>query len=375
MAAIAPVVGIGLSAISTVSALGQQSQNARLQEESLAQQAFDAKQRLALAKEEQGYAAQQAQVTKDQELMLNQAQRTQTLAGVREAGLQQELANVQASVQEGQLRSSAAVTASQLMQQANQQQSQTSLGNADELQGVNQAAGAGQTALANQRAAGRGSLAQEQQVVLGTAELAGRVRSNVNLRDATSLNQLEYNRQVGQQAIDSGNLQAGYLNQTNALQNSSTQLGLQSQRQQINMQTRRNANAINTANYSRQAAGNLQYLQQSIDTRGQLSQIDAQRQSIQRPGFLSYAGAAAQAGFGVYQSGILSGSGNGAAQFGTTNGNLGLMSTSVNRGNYTGAGNTYGYTGTPRNDINFLPPSGINYMPPTATPASTARNA
>jgi hypothetical protein len=91
--AVIPAVGVGLSAISTFSAIQQQNKQARAQEDALHNQELDAATRLELAKENWQFTAEAAQQVKDRELALNVAQRKQAMAQIKQQGIEQQLAS------------------------------------------------------------------------------------------------------------------------------------------------------------------------------------------------------------------------------------------------------------------------------------------
>lgn len=313
--AVIPAVGVGLSAISTFSAIQQQNKQARAQEDALHNQELDAATRLELAKENWQFTAQAAQQVKDRELALNVAQRKQAMAQIKQQGIEQQLASTQSQVQQGQIRSQAQATAEQLMTQAYQTQGQTNVQNANELEQVSGAATDGQGQLQASKAAGRGSLAQEQGVLLGVQDVAGRISDNAQVRSAATTEGLGYAQRTGQNTLDAANIQAGYLASTDRLQQAATRAGQLANRKQVTLTSQRNRLGIVSAYKSRLAGGTMDMLNQTIDTQGTLNQINAQRANIQRPGLLSYAGGLTQVGVGAYQAGLFS-SGSGTTAVG-----------------------------------------------------------
>ena len=363
-----PAVGVGLSALSTVSQIGQQRRQARAQQDLLDNQAHDAQTRLALAKENWQYTAEAAQGIKDKELALNVAQRKQAMAQTNQQLIEQQLASVQAKVEAGGIKSQAAQASAQLMTQAAQQQAQTSLQNANELSQVS-----GALNQENPAAAGKNqvSLAQQQNALLAGADLAGRVNENAQLRTGQANQQTAYNASLADQAKTAGSLQAGYIQSTDALQQQATQLGVAASKKQVNLTSSRNKLGIIAAYKGQLANGTLDYLNQSIDTQGTMNQIAAQRASIQKPGFLSYLGAGVQAGVGAYTSGLLGGRGNNSG-YGTTKlGGINSVNTSGAAYN-SGLIGSYNTANYPVQNINYTPD--INQYPPYPN-ASVANNA
>lgn len=305
-----PAIGVGLSAISTFSAIQQQNRQARAQEDALRNQELDAATRLELAKENWQFTAEAAQQVKDKELALNVAQRKQAMAQLQQQNVEQQLASIQSQVQQGQIKSQAQAAAQQLTTQAYQTQGQTNVQNTNELEQVSGAIASGQGQLATNKAAGKGSLAQEQGLLLGVQDVAGRVSDNAQIRSGAATQGLGYAERTGQNTINAANIQAGYLASTDKLQQAATRAGINANRKQVNLTAQRNKLGIIAAYKGRLAGGTMDMLNQTIDTQGTLNQINAQRANIQRPGLLSYAGGLAQVGMGAYQAGLFtSGSG------------------------------------------------------------------
>lgn len=308
MGVAAPIVGLGLSAVGTVASMNSQRQQARQQNEQLTAQALQAEEQLKLAQEHWQSGKQAAQMLRDRELQINQAQTRAAQMQLTEQFLQSKLAATQSRLEAGSMKTNAKTAATQMLTGARNNQAQLEAANVNEQE---QVAGALEDLNAQQ---GGGSLANEQNVMLAGAGAIGRLTQNQQIRTGQAQQGVQYARDTGNNQVAQATTGAGYINQTQRLQNRANNIGQRIGKRLINVESRRNVNAIGAQASSREALGNMQLLQQTIATGAQLDQIAAQRRSITAPGFLSYATALGGIGAQAYQMGLFNRPGGGGQQ-------------------------------------------------------------
>lgn len=296
--AIPAVVGLGLSAISTVSGLSSAQRAARRQDEAAEMSAADAKQRIELAQEEFGFVHLQAKRLRDEELMMINDQRRAAQMQLTQQVLNNKLATVQTQMEAAGIKSQAREVALSLLTQAQQEAAQVGETNAGQLRELNQAGvevrgGIGTRARDLQTDRATNALEQARGAILEDAQVR-RGLSNENAAQAGIMGGIQSRMMniAADAAIDQQKLQTRMLNKQMPHAKAAT-----------NIQAQRNRQAIDAKMYSTQATANMSALSATLQEREYIRGIEAQKASIQRPGFLSYL----QAGAGLYNQGMSAG--------------------------------------------------------------------
>lgn len=298
--AIAPAIGLGLSAIGTVASISQQSKQARVQSELAEQRVADAKQTIRLAQDEMRFVREQAARVRDQELQLNSAQKQSSMQQIVSQMLEQQLAQVQAQTAASGTRLQSEQVANQLLTQGVKEKSAVNEQQAGELKGLTdeiKKVGSPSAALNSTQVdrqdranraieAARGDLSAEQQARQGLA--------TQNLTTA---------RNVGAIQMALGDIAATGIEQSAALQQKLFDEQIPHAQRAIQNQAMRNRMAIQSKYYSTAATATLTSLSQQIQGQNEMRAAKAQAQSIDKPGFLSYLNAAG----GLFNQGLQSG--------------------------------------------------------------------
>jgi hypothetical protein len=283
MAPAIPIIGIGLSAAGTLSGISAQNKQARAAEESREAAAADAKQRIALARDEMKFVRQQAARIRDQERLVIKAQRQQDKMQIASQVLQNEFSKVQSDVAATQSRFQAETFANQLLTQATGEKAQAIAAGTSELEQIQGEAPVPVVPGVSARAGAK--LGEEQANVL-TGQL-GRAASSRQAREGVSTFNLESARQIGDIQKNLGNLAAVDIQAQQEIQNQLTQVGAVSADKISELQRQRNRKASQAKFFSTAATGTIQQLSAQIQEREQLRALDAQGRP-QKAGVLSY---------------------------------------------------------------------------------------
>jgi len=296
--AIPAVVGLGLSAISTVSGISNAQKAARRQEEASEMAAADARQRVEMAQEEFKFVSEQAKRLRDQELMMVSDQRRSSQLQLTQQVLGSRISEIQTQMEAQGMKSQALEVANQLLHQAQQEAAGVGEMNTDALRQLNQT---------SPEIKGRmGTRAQElqQENVLNMMEQARGdiLEGNQNRRGQSNQN-IQMAGVMGGIQKTMMNIAADAAIDQAAQQQRILEAQLPHARKAQNIQAQRNRAAINAKMYSNQATANMAALSTAVQERSNIQSIEAQRASIQKPGILSYL----QAGASLYNQGMSAG--------------------------------------------------------------------
>lgn len=318
-------VGVGLAAAGTVAQISQQSAAVKAQNQSIALQQLQAEDQLELAQEQFRATKQAAQQVRDRELQINAAQKKVSMLQIEQEVLSNELAKRQSQMQAFGIRSEAQQQANALLGAAQNQASQLYMQSANELQEAlgldtqkQQSVSNVQQDSANKnRGSGMTELAAQQRGELGVAGMVGDTMANAERMGTLAQEGISDATRTGAIQRELGEIGAGYIESTQALQDRSVDAYKGFAKGTVRRTTNRNKKAINAAWHSSVAAGNMELLNQAIQTRSQIAALDAQKQS--GPGPLSWIQGAANVVGAAQSSGLLRfGSSSGAQMpFGT----------------------------------------------------------
>lgn len=362
-------VGIGLSVAGTAAAISQQNAQVSAQNASIDAQGLAARDQLSLAQDQFKASKQAAGHIKDRELQLNTAQRQTSELQVTAQVLQNELAKRQTEIQAFGIKNQAKQQAEAVLGAAYNQATQQHLASANEQQQLIDQSGtvdantgkANANAGAQNRMIGNAEIANQQRGVLGLADATGAVGENTQIRDAAAKQGVSDATQQGTIGMGLANVTADYLGRTQGIQDQATASYQQFAHKDIRLQTQRNKKAIQASYKSGVAAGNMELLNQSVQTRNQLGVLNSQRP--QGTGVLSYVQGAA----GIVNQGMQSG----LFTFPGTQAQLPYSTTKSGAlDSLVAQGGTGGFNST----ISQMPPSTypstITQMPPTTYPST-----
>jgi hypothetical protein len=295
--------------------MSAQSRAASKQSAALEEQVQSSQQRLELAYQNQKIVREQAKIAQLKEQEQLKVNHQQNLLAIQEQELNAKLADIKSQAESSGIRNDAKAQVANLLKDYSNQQNQLLTQNENELSGLNQATdsmnsqeSAGKVARAGKQGSPNtvSSGAREQVLVNQQAGIDQGVQSNVATRDFQSRNAAQYGEELSANLIKQAEAAAGYIDSTQANQNQTDSNTFQGGRVQENLQYKRNLKASKAAYLSAQGQNSTSYLGQVLSERASISQANAQKGSISRPGVLSYAtlgiGAATQA----YQSGLFS---------------------------------------------------------------------
>lgn len=359
--AIAPVIGLGLSAVSTVAGISAQSKQARAQEQALNAQSMQVQQQLDLTKAQLDSTRNTARLQREREMELLTQQYAQAQIQQRETELQQQAQLTQATLEADQMKfqaeqqsrqiiANAANDAQQAYGQAGQASNQLlqaldkgATGIADYLtslgatqQGVVQSLSQSMSATEQQqflqalqayqqtKDAVNSTVGGAQQAQQYAQQTAGTQSQIASLIDRLTRQQIKdqrksfdiSNRMVkGNNSTDVQSILASLRGRTlesaslaDTLGNTNT-LGMGT----LQLEAIRNALGVEGNAFGGAAAANMAQLGAQIQARGSQAQIEAQRSSIQRPGLGSYLQAAGGLLTGAMQLGAFRGASTAAA--------------------------------------------------------------
>ena len=311
MGAVAPAVSVGLSAASTISSISAQKQKAEARRKQLEQKNMLAQEQLELSQEQFEQNKELARKQHEREQLLIDAQEKQAYQQQQATEIKQRTALLQTELQARQMQEQAEQRAMNILGQAENAGTQSARGSqALNEQGQQIAEQQGRTtdkqrqardtsrqrdaADSSQRTAQTGEVNPEavrQRQAYGEAQK--RVSENVanlqsvqNERDRFAQNRAGLTR-------DTAELTSGFLSGQIDRQERAQEIQSNLNRNNIEMQSKRNKMASESAFYANQAASSMQQQSRAIQTQAGMQQRQAQMDAIQGPGLGAVAQGAA----------------------------------------------------------------------------------
>lgn len=324
------VIGIGLSAASTINQMNAQKEERDRQNAIIDSNLLELEDRLTLAKMHTEATKAGATLLRDREKGIIDAQRVQSNLQIQEQSLQQELAQTQARLQAKGIEAQAQMGAAQLLGNAQNESAEVLLGASNELEQAKSvktptsSTTGSKTSVANQA---------RQNDALTT--LQNRLGLNADISKTLAQKNLEYAKQIGQGQLGLAGVQSGYIRDTAQIQSEMDAQFKPFATRQTNLTARRNQLASKGAMETRQASADMNLLGQSMQTMYGRNSLEAQRPSG-GGGMLNGVLGMAQQGIGVAsQLGLFSGASNAQPQM-----PVGTFFGSQRLGVYSGTPNT-----------------------------------
>lgn len=291
--AVAPAIGVGLSAVGTISGISQQQSQANAQRQSIEAQRVAAQQQYELSKQRFEYSRQNAEQTFARETLIANEMRNNAFQNLELQTIQQSLSNTAQELQQSQQLAGLDQQVSQLLANAANIRTQTGQANVEDLNTL-------AAMFTGSDQAGRNFI---QRLVATNQDPAIAQQFLEN-----SLLQQIANFQATQETVNTRNraadIQAGgmesqadltrryrdsvdqFFTAQNATNRQFQEFVNQQQPSLLELQHQRNLAALEAAKYSNQAELNIANQASSIQLANQNRQLDAQAASIQQPNVL-----------------------------------------------------------------------------------------
>lgn len=325
MSAVLGLVGLGVSAVSTVAGLSSGASSSRAQKQAIADQQLASDDRLRLLKENFEFSQQWSLQSAQSELLTLQAQRQQSIQAITEQVIGNRMQLTQARLEAKGIKSQTLQAVSRLLGDAYNQSAQSSVGNANALESgvgmlreaeneLNQAASQN-SANGTVNSQSISGLSKQQAFANQAIEQLTRLQENVLSADAQSGREIGNTNRAAAITSNVGNIQADYANRTADIQQQSNAAFVPYAKRQVKSTLNRNKLGVLARNYSNAASASASYAASQAGERTTQSQLAQQSKQIQSPGFLSLLTAAGNIANQGQQLGIFrfGGGGVGAA--------------------------------------------------------------
>lgn len=328
LGAVAPIIGVAVSAAGTAASISQQSAAARRQSQAIANQELIARDNLTIKKQtiEQAKIASERRFEKERAILDSQTR--QARVNLEISREQAALQDLQATAQRELVGSQAQIQAAQLTAAASAQETEASNANAQQLfqlaqrfLGTDEAASQFITQFA--AATGAPGLSETANAVLNEANLNDiaefqGVREDVTTRDRVASQSANLQRQEAELVKQQGLLSTSYLESIQDMQRRANDIAFKQAEFDITNVSQQNLEAFRAANLASQSQMEIARGTADLNFRSQQAAFDAQRSSIQRPNVF---GSVAQLGvqaFNAFSPSLLGG--GRSSLFGSTRG-------------------------------------------------------
>ena len=322
MSAALGLIGLGVSAVSTVAGLSSGASSSRAQKQAIADQQLASDDRLKLLKENFEFSQKWSLQAAKSELLTLQAQKQQAQQAITEQVLGNQMQLTQARLEAKGIKSQTLQAVSKLLGDAYNQSAQSSVGNANALEAgvgmlkeaeneLNQAASQNSmNGTVNSQS--KSGLSKQEAYANQAIEQLTRLQENVLSADAQSGREMGNTNRAAAITGKVGTIQANYANSTADIQQQSNDAFVPYARRQVKSTLKRNKLGVLARNYSNAASASASYAAAQAGERTTQSQLAQQSSQIKSPGFLSLLTAAGNIANQGQQLGIFRFGGGGA---------------------------------------------------------------